>query len=59
MKIITKNWITSIIGIVLLILGGTMLWYEKDTVASVLAFAMGTGLIFSKDTLVKKLIGKV
>lgn len=58
MKMIYKNWITSIMGLMLIALGGFMLWFEKDTVAITLSFATGVGLVFSKDDLITKFLGK-
>jgi len=57
MSRITKNLITSIIGIALMILGGVMFYSEKEMAQSVAAFSFGVLLLFAKDKLIKKFLG--
>lgn len=59
MKKRLKNWITTIMGLLFMVLAGYMIWLEKDTLEVIIAFTFGIALVFSKDTLIKKLISKL
>jgi hypothetical protein len=59
MKVIYKHWITSVIGTLLMLLGGYMFYQEKPLGYTLVVFAIGLASLWAKDDLIKKLIGKV
>ena len=59
MKIRLKNWITTIIGLLLLLFAVLLIWSKYEAVYIIITFAFGLGLIYAKDDLIKKLIGKL
>ena len=59
MKARLKNYITTIIGILFMILSGFMFWFEKETTAAVIVFGIGLAGLFAKDDLIKAIISKL
>ena len=59
MKTRIKNLITTILGL-LMMLGSCFLIYEQYPEKYIyIGFGLGLLLVFSKDTLIKKLLGKI
>ena len=61
MKNRLKNWITSILGVGVVLFGAAGVWYEKFGPAWLVAFALvGLGLMYIKDPeWLKKVIEKI
>lgn len=59
MNNIIEHWITSVLGFSFVILSGVMGWYDKPIPLILLMFTLGLGLVFARDTLIKKLLGKI
>jgi hypothetical protein len=59
MKTRLKNYITTVIGMLFIIFAGYLIYAKYDTMYILLSGAFGVGLVFAKDTLIKKLMGKL
>jgi CBS-domain-containing membrane protein len=53
MKTRLKNWITSVIGILLMILSGYFMYAKYEILYIGVSMGIGTLLLFAKDTLIK------
>ena len=54
-----KEWGTTTIGMLFMVLSGYMFYLEKPVTYGVIVFTLGFGGLFMRDTLLKKLVGKV
>ena len=58
MKNRLKNWITSIIGILLMVFSSYLIYSQYPEKYIYISFGFGLALLFAKDDLIKKLISK-
>ena len=59
MKERLKNWLTSIIGIMLMLFAAFLIYEQYPEKYIYISFGMGLASLFAKDDLIKKLLAKV
>ena len=58
MKERLKNWLTSIIGIMLMLFAAYLIYAQYPEKYIYISFGFGLALLFAKDDLIKKVLSK-